>query len=265
MGAKFKMKIKHTGASSFDTYVGNDGKVITEKIKGAVEETAYNAVGKMVAEKTEEATRRNVFLSAMFFQRVVSRTPLDEDYITGMNKDGHLTMHKADDDVVRDCWVASYRNRKITSKELRENFGCEFYKFNDRKEVKKIYEQFLKLIGKTQNIRSIRIENTNERFAMLEYGEYEHDGTIKKDTDNKYYHGVKGGYSIQAPAGMLRLTEQEFQDTVFNIPTKDLMFDSKKWQRGLKKSGSIKTIKKVIQGSSKLSFLKCCEIAREYL
>lgn len=264
MSVKFNLKIKHQGASGYEIFSNQDGKAVVNKITGAIENQMYNAAGQMIVEKTEEATRRNLFLAAMFFQRVVSRTPLDEDYITGMNERGHITMHHADDDVVRDCWVASYRNKKITSKELRENYGCEFYKFNDRGEVHKIYQQFLTLIGKTKNVSGIRIENTNERFAMLEYGEYRHDGTIKKDSDNKYPHGVKGGYSVQAPVGMLRLTQQEFEDTAFNIPTKELMINGRKWQRSLKKSGSIETVKKVLKGKRKITSEEARKITEAY-
>ena len=268
MACKFNLKLRHLGASQFDVSSSKDGKVIANKITGEIENIAYNAAGQMIAEKTEEATKRNLFLSAMFFQRVVARTPRDETYITGVNNRGKLTAHKADDDYVQDCWTASYGNSKITAKELRENCGCEFLKFNDRTEVKKIYEQFLKMLGNRAvasgkaTLRSVNIENTHERFPMLEYGEYEHDGTIK--SGEHYKHGVKNGYSIQAPVGMLRLTQQEFEDTAFNISTEDLMMNARKWQRGLKKAGSFESVKKVLKGKSKISFKEACEIAEAY-
>ncbi len=262
MAAKFSLKIKHTGSSQVESFVGSDGKVFAQKLAGAIENSVYNAAGQMIAEKTEESKRRNLFLAAMFFQRVVSRTPLDEDYMTGINERGKPTMHYADNDSVRDCWVASYRNKKITSKYLRESCGCTFLKFNDRTEVKKIYEQFLELAGKTKNISGVHIDNTHERFPMLEYGEYLHDGSIK--SGEHYEHGVKGGYSVQAPAGMLRLTQQEFEDTAFNIPTEELMQNGRKWQKRLKKSGSAETVKRILRGKSKLSQNDAERIAEVY-
>jgi hypothetical protein len=99
---------------------------------------------------------------------------------------------------------------------------------------------------------------------MLEYGEYKHDGTIKKDSDNKYPHGVRGGFSVQAPVGMLRLTQQEFEDTAFNIPTSELITNSRRWQRGLKKSGSIETVKKILKGKTKISSEDAKKIMEAY-
>lgn len=267
MGATFKIKIRHQGASHIESYVGKDGKVIANKIAGAIEETAYDAAGQMIAEATLEATRRNVFLTAMLFQRLVSRTPMDEDYMTGMNERGKITIHKADDDYIRDAWTASYGGKSITAKQLRAQ-GIEFLKFNDRSEVKKIYDEFLKLLGNRpvsegkQVLRKFNIENTHERFAMLEYGEYAHDGSIK--SGEHFKHGVKNGFSVQAPSGMERLTRTEFEETAFNIPTRDLMNNGKKWQTGLKKSGSLKTVTKVLKGKNKVLFREMCEIAKVY-
>ena len=269
MSVTFKLKIRHQGASQVESYVGKDGKVISKKIAGAIEDTAYDAAGQMIAEKMLEASKRNLFLAAMFFQRVVSRTPMDEDYMTGMNEREKITMHKADNDYVRDAWTASYNNFRITAKELREG-GCEFLKFNDRNEVKKIYNVFLSFLGKGNKglldgsimLKGIRIENKHERFPMLEYGEYEHDGTVK--VGEHFKHGVKGGYSVQAPVGMLRLTQQEFEETAFNIPTEELMTNSRKWQKNLVKSGGIKRVTKLLKGKSRIGLKEMAEIAKEY-
>ena len=267
MPVTFKLKIRHQGASQIESYVGKDGSVVTEKIAGALEETVFDAEGKMIAERTLEATERNVFLSAMLFQRLVSRTPMDENYMTGMNERGKPVMHKADNDYVRDAWVASYGTSKITAKELREK-GIEFLKFNDRTEVKKIYAEFLKLLGNrkvstgAEALQKFTITNTHERFPMLEYGEYRHDGSIK--SGEHFKHGVKNGFSIQAPVGMERLTRQEFEETAFNIPTKDLMENGKRWQTGLIKAGSLKNVTRILKGKKKVSFRKMCEVAKEY-
>lgn len=269
MPVTFRLRVKHPGSSHIESYMGKDGKVVSSKIAGAIEEESFSIAGKLIAQAALETSRRNLFLAAMFFQRVVSRTPMDETYYAGVTKDGQPIIHKADDDYVRDAWTATYNNYKITAKQLREK-GIDFIKFNNRNEVKQIYNEFLNFLGKGKGLldgkavlKGVRIENTHERFAMLEYGEFEKDGSIK--SGEHFKHGVKGGYSVQAPVGMLRLTQQEFEDTAFNIPTKDLMIDGRKWQTSLKKSGSIKTIAKMLKGKSKISFREACEIARAYL
>lgn len=269
VNTSFKLRIGHLGASSFESFLGNDGKAVVKKIAGGFETEVYTAAGQMLAEQSLIATQRNAFLAAMFFQRVVSRTPMDEKYSLG-EKGGEEQYHIPDDDYIRDSWKASYGGKSITVKDLRERCGCEFIHFNDKKEVKKIYKEFLNLLGNRkvatgeQTLRAFRIENTHERFPLLEYGEYQL-GSGKIHEGKHFEHGVKGGFSIQAPVGMLRLTQQEFEDTAFNIPTSDLMKDGRlaKWQTGLKKSGSLQSITKVIKGKKKVTLKECAEIARE--
>lgn len=259
--ATFKIKIKSQGQSQFSTFTDREGKFVAEKIKGAIEDQVYNTAGRIIAEEAELCSKRNLFLAAVFFQRVVSRTPLDEDYMTGMNERGHITMHYADNDSVRDCWVASYRNKKITAKALRENCGCNFDKFNDRSEIQIIYNQFLSFMGKNKKINAVHIDNTHERFPMLEYGEYAHDGSIKKGP--KYEHGVKNGFSIQAPVGMLRLTQQEFADKAFEV-TDAMLGGRGRVQSGLIKKGSKETVKKILKGKSRLTNRELEKIAECY-
>lgn len=266
---KFTMKIKHFGASQLEFVHNKDGGMVGEYVKNALEETVYGAAGQMIAEQTLESSKRNLFLAAMFFQRVVCRTPRDEDYLLGMDERGHPYWHKADDDYVQDAWVAKYNNFAITAKELRAQ-GCDFLKFNDRAEVKKIYNRFLEFLGKGNKgllngslmLKGIRIENTHERFPMLEYGEYKKDGTIK--SGEHYKHGVKGGYSIQAPVGMLRLTQMEFEETAFKTSTEDLMNKSSSWQKTLVKSGGVKRVTKLLKGKSRVGLKEMAAIAKEY-
>jgi len=220
--ATFNVRIKAQGASRIEHFTDKSGKAFAKTIAGAIEERVATAMGSAIVEEMEKNRARTLFLSAVFFQRVVNRTPLDEDYYY-MNKKGELAIHNKDDDVVRDCWVASYNNRKITSKQLRES-GLTFDTFNDEGEIRQIYEVFSKAFiqGKgKRNINSIKIENTNERFPMLEYGEYQADGDIKRG--ELYYHGVEGGYSVQAPHGMLRITEAEFETMSLNMSSDDLI------------------------------------------
>ena len=57
---------------------------------------------------------------------------------------------------------------------------------------------------------------------MLEYGEYLADSREIKSGEH-YEHGVEGGYSVQAPNGMLRITEAEFQTMALNMSSKKLI------------------------------------------
>ena len=218
----FKLKIKHQGSSRIDQYTGKDGKIISKKIAGAIEDDVYAIGGRRLLESAETNRERTLYLAAVFFQRVVSRTPIDEDYYY-TDKNGDLQIHHKDNDVVRYSWTASYNNRKITAKDF-IGMGLTFDRFNDEGEIRKIYEAFRQAFiqGKgKKNIRAVHIDNTHERFPMLEYGEYEHDGSLKRG--EKYYHGVSNGYSVQAPRGMLRITQAEFESMSLNMSTNRLI------------------------------------------
>lgn len=217
----FTLKIRSPGASSFETYAGNDGKIVQKKIAGGIESMALAVQGMKVAETAETQRARMCYIAAVFFQRVISRTPVDEDYFR-VDKKGETSFHKADDDAVRYSWAASYNNARVTARQLADR-GLSFDVFNDKGEIDEIYNIFLQKFGrqKSRLLRQIHIENSHPRFAMLEYGEYYHDtGVVGK---GKYEHGVTGGFSVQAPAGMLRVTEAQFKSTALNMSTERLI------------------------------------------
>lgn len=222
MPVSFRLKIKHAGASKVEQYSDKNGRVFSKRVAGVIEEQAINVTGRRLLETAVTNRERTLFLAAVFFQRVVNRTPVDENYYY-TNAKGELVMHKKDDDAVRDYWVASYNNRKVTAKQLRES-GISFDTFNDEGDIRKIYEAFRKAFiqGKgNKNIKSIHIDNTHERFPMLEYGEYQGDSGVIGEAE--YKHGVEGGYSVQAPHGMLRITEAEFQTMSLKMSTNKLI------------------------------------------
>ena len=223
MAVAFKLKIRHQGASQIDQYVGDNGKIVSEKIAGAIQDTVVNVAGRKIFETIKMQRERTLFMSAVFFQRVVNRTPMDEDYTVYMNNGEKVIKHTADDDYVRDAWTASYNNRKITAKELRAK-GITFETFNDEGEIRKIYNIFKKAFVQNtkKNILQIHIENNHPRFPMLEYGEYMKDSKEIKEGE-LYEHGVENGFSVQAPHGMLRITEAEFQTLTLNMSTKRLI------------------------------------------
>ena len=264
MAVIFKIKTKHQGASHIDQYTGSNGKIVAQHFAGAIEDEVAEVKGRALLVSAKTQRERTLFMAAVFFQRVVCRTPVDEDYYY-QDKNGDLKIHNKDDDAVRDAWVASYNNRKITAKQMREA-GITFDKFNDEGEIRAIYEMFREaFIMGNKNILTVHIDNEHERFPMLEYGEYKNDGTLKKG--EKYYHGVEGGYSVQAPAGMLRITQAEFQKMTLTMSTRKLIQSYvQRSQRTLKNPSpsKMKELKKVLGNKTKFGESEASAIERIY-
>ena len=229
MAVKFTVKVKMPGMTHDASYLGKDGKNVSKVITEAVESSAYNLMGQKVIEAGKQASLAFLYRYAVFFQRVVSRTPWDEDYIAGWSDDKGLLIHRADDDHVRDYWTISHGTfSPITARYLRESRGCTFFNFNDKKEIEIIYKEMLKFMGKegskfwsgTATLKTMNIENTHpdkKRISLLEYGGYPYDDTPKKE--GEYYpHGITSGYSYQAPAGMFRITQDEMEAGSYTIP-----------------------------------------------
>lgn len=235
--ADFKLTIKSEGTSHQRPYIGKDGQEFTNLMIGAVESKVINLTGKMIAQAGLAASERVLWLSAIYFQRLISRTPRDENY-TYYDDEGNSRSHKDDEDYMQDYWTARYWNYQgITAKYLRESCGCNFETFNDPREIEIIYREFRdrffgapgskgranKESGKT-TLKSVRFycdypkDSKHElRYHLLEYGGFTGDGIIKRG--NKRYHGVVGDHSVQAPYGMTALTNAEFVSGQFKIPS----------------------------------------------
>ena len=67
---------------------------------------------------SEQQAMRSLIIAAIFFQRVVSRTPYDEEY-TYQGKTKIIT-HEPDKDYTRDYWEISYFGNKETSAQLKQ-------------------------------------------------------------------------------------------------------------------------------------------------
>ena len=254
MPVKFKIKVSTPGASEIDSYTGEDGKTASKLIAGAIEDRVVLTGAALLTETMDSFIIRNLYLSAIFFQRVVCRTPVDEDYLY-MDRDENLKLHEKDDDSVRDAWTVSYNNANITARQMTDS-GVPFGTFNDRSDIDKIFELLKKkfLKGKTRNLHQVRISNSHKRFAMLEYGEYKHDNGIRGK--GKYYHGTDRGYTIQAPYGMTRITEAEFQQMSISMSTEELMRSYVTRTNRLKKTPSkskMKRLKSLILDRTHLS------------
>ena len=232
----FKIRVKSEGSSGKKPYVGKDGKEFTNLMIGALESSILNLEGKMVAKAGLDASERVLWLNAIYFQRIIARTPRDETY-KYVNAKGYKKTHTADDDYIQDYWTAKYWNYQgITAKYLRENCGCTFENFNDPEEIAIIYREFRnrffgapgskgrknKESGKT-TLKSVRIycdypqdQEHKLRYHLLEFGGYVGDGIIKKGDER--LHGVANGRSVQSPAGMKIVTDMEFESGQFRVP-----------------------------------------------
>ena len=240
MAVQFKITIKSESTSRQQPYVGKDGKKVADLMIGAIRNKTLDLTGRMIAKVGLEASERVLWYAAIYFQRVISRTPRDENYSYTDDK-GHKRTHEDDGDYIQNYWTAKYWNYEgITAKYLRDSCGCNFETFNNPKEIETIYREFRnrffgkegsrgranKEAGKT-TLKSVRIfcdypkDKIHElRYHLLEYGGYVGDGIIKRDSGNKYYHGVANGRSIQAPKGMTALTDAEYQSGQFKAPSK---------------------------------------------
>ena len=272
MGATFKIRVKSEGTSNQKAYEGKDGVKFTNLMIGALENRVLDLTGRMIAKSGLDASERTLWFSAIYFQRLVSRTPRDESY-SYKDEDGHKKSHKDDGDYIQDYWTAKYWNYEgITAKYLRDNCRCTFEKFNDPKEVEIIFKEFRnrffgkvgsevrknKEKGKT-TLKSVRFfcdypkDKQHElRYHLLEYGGYIGDGIIKKSDGNKYYHGVVNGHSVQAPKGMSALTDAEFNAGQFQAPGNKITTDELIKHIGPTQNMTAE-IKKIIKNKTKLS------------
>jgi hypothetical protein len=180
---------------------GKTTSVSDKNVTGVFDDITYKALGIGVYRIGKTARQRNIYLAAIFFQRVVSRTPVDENYIKYNGQ-----KHEMDDDVVRKCWYLEYNGKKIYSRDI----GMDLFEDTDDKEsMENIKSALDRFFPEKKVPRQIKIYNDNERMPMLEYGTYEADSRGISYSDSGTPHGIEDGFSIQAPAGMLRITMAE--------------------------------------------------------
>ena len=281
---KYKIRVKGEGSSHRRAYTGQDGKKVRSLMIGAVEEHVLDLTGKMMASTGLAASERVLWLSAVYFQRIISRTPRDENYsyrsYDKSKKKWYIHYHKDDKDYIQDYWTARYgRYQPITAAYLRESCGCTFERFNDPKEIQIIYKIFRdtffgkegsrgranKESGKTI-LRGVRIrceypddKQHKLRYHLLEYGGYVGDGVIKHGPDLP--HGVAGNRSIQAPSGMTALTDAEFEQEQFNVPNSEILANLKKLSKVVVDP---KKLRKLLGSKRRLSTADMALVMKEY-
>lgn len=161
--------------------------------------------------------------AVIVFQRLVARTPMDEDYDLSIDSrygdvgNGNYHHHKADNERIRDHWRmdividGSYKT-SVFAKSFSDDL---FINANDHDAVKKILKDTLSNLkvnvrfdkGKFDLDYDISYENDSPYFAKLEYGGYKKKKGNNINQGKFFEHGVtEDGFSIQAPSGFYRRT-----------------------------------------------------------
>lgn len=170
---------------------------------------AYEAMKKSaVVNKT-----RILKLAAVFFDRVCSRTPMDEDYSKRIaKKDGAdaYIQHKADKNFCRLCWELKIGSRTFTSYELWRSKNSLFERYNNSSDIDYIFDYIKKNLAnvKLASLKNIELINTSDHYEILEFGGYKPESS-EISNGRKYEHGIKNHHSVQAPNGMARVTLAE--------------------------------------------------------
>ena len=212
---------------------------------------------------------------ATFFQRVVARTPLDERYERVIQtKNGEkIIRHIPDEEICREHWYIeeSHGKTKMYSRTLIRG-GLEFNIVNNSEEINAIKEKLkakypLKRFLKANESPDFTVANDCKHFTRLEYGY----SSWKNDTepvvgDGGREHGVKNKHSVQAPVGMLRITEAEL-DSIRRKPSVKSLRSRYKGGLALQVTPSEKKLKefyKLLKRSHRIRYADIKKYLEEY-
>ncbi len=227
MGVTFNIKVRHFDRSSTTHKAkGTEKKKIATIIGQRLVENVVSVVAESALLSVREFNNWAVIKTALFFNRVVSRTPIDEKYYG----------HTPDTDSVWKQWKIKYWGKELSAAEIglshfidtKANFDNQYAVWEIKTAIiDKLFKGAANFEKRTRRIRNIRVENDHPRFAMLEYGTYtrKNSETIKEGRFR--FHGIQNGYSVQAPYGMLRITEAEMASMTNDDFRKWLMFEQK--------------------------------------
>ena len=213
------------------TWTTRQGVLIRDVIEKHIQKNVSKVTLRHIAELNSKGTNyravvnQRISIYAVFFQRVVSRTPLDEKYtytrINPKTGEEETIRHIPDKIQCRYDWYLTDGNIEIRAKDFPASY---FRTVNDKNAIEgikiKMKEVFAKNLNKknadaiVRRIESLEVFNNNPHFAVLEYGgghNWGMNGVIKKGAGNKYEHGVENNHSVQAPAGMKRISEMELK------------------------------------------------------
>lgn len=172
------------------------------------------------AQSIEKSYEDQIAVIATFFQRVVARTPLDERYerVVQTKNGEKVIRHIPDEEICREHWYIeeSHGKTKMYSRTLIRG-GLEFNVVNDSEEINAIKEKLkskypLKRFLKADEAPDFTVANDCKHFTRVEFGysAWKHDTEPVIGAGGRE-HGVKNKHSVQAPVGMLRITEAELE------------------------------------------------------
>lgn len=183
-----------------------------------IENRAFGIAVQNLALSTRTALNRWYTIVATFFQRVCARTPLDEKYINGIDSKGNFTMHYPDKMRCRFDWYVECGGIQVTAGDMIKKNVSLFNEYNNSESINAIIN-ILKETFSSVDFTKCTIGNDNPYFETLEYGGYDHDtaprqGIVENGWETGEKHGVKNKHSVQAPMGMLRITQMELQSMI---------------------------------------------------
>lgn len=186
-----------------------------EEIEKNVSKVCIGALSDSVRKAYED----EIAILSVFFQRVIARTPVDENYdrvIITKNGEEKVIHHKPDKEICREHWFIeeSHTGGKFYSKELISN--GKFEVVNNSEEINEIKAKLKSMFPLSKLVNGsydFAIGNDCRHFDRIEYGysEWKGDSQPVVGQDIGREHGVENKHSVQAPAGMLRITEMELE------------------------------------------------------
>ena len=188
-----------------------------QEIENNISKVCIGRISKAIEDNYES----QIAIIATFFQRVVSRTPVDERYerVITVKGEEKRVKHVPDNEVCREHWYIEegHGKQKLYSKSMIKN-GLNFNVVNDSSEINAIKEILktrfpVKRFLNSNEEPSFSIANDCKHFDRLEYGfsSWKHDTSPVVGNELGREHGVQNKHSVQAPVGMLRITEAELE------------------------------------------------------
>lgn len=161
-------------------------------------------------------------IAATFFQRVCARTPLDEKYMTekvNMNTgESSWREHIPDDDRCRYDWFITDGKQELFAGDIADRIPSVFDSYNDKAAICATADMIKKTFDLTSDRVRLTIGNNNGHFSLLEYGNDEWDKDTAHPAEGELYeHGVRNRRSVQAPAGMYRITRMELSKIISEV------------------------------------------------
>lgn len=204
----FRIKTPH---SSIET---TDSKKAFKEFYEEIERRSFGISFQKLSDSVTIAENRHRKIIATFFQRVCARTPLDEKYVVYVKESGEEVYHIPNDQRCRFDWYIECNGKRVTGEDLVKRKSDVFNDYNNSESIKFIYDT---LKSNFSDLDKCVIGNNNPYFAILEYGGYEKDssekqGIVEKPFETGEKHGVKNLHSVQAPVGMLRVTQMELEE-----------------------------------------------------